>query len=259
MKSINVVNAMKMIAACALFLGANASFAYMVLQAKTGQVASHNPAAFVVEPGCAGSPSPAMNVRPPAGTEVAFNVLQTCESGSNLLAQIPNDGTSTGGLKQAGYLKVTTGSVPAIAASQPVQIVGGWVRSTVPGQKGTGAFMQITARQSMRLVGVKSAVAAVSEVHEMKMEADVMKMRQVNGVDLPAGVAVELKPGGFHVMLMDLKQPILPNSTVPLTLLFRDAKGVESKLDVSLKASTLPPGGSGMPAGKAGASTDHKH
>ena len=86
-----------------------------------------------------------------------------------------------------------------------------------------------------------------------------MRMRQISGVDLPAGVAVELKPGGYHLMLMDLKQPVLPNSTVPLTLLFKDARGVESKLDLSVTASASAPGVRGKPASKAEAASDHKH
>ncbi len=185
-----------------------------------------------------------------------FKVLQTCETGSNNWAQIPSQGTSTSGLKQpAAFLDVTSGPVTAGA----VQVAGGWVRSTVPGQKGTGAFMQITSKAATRLVGVSSPIAAVSEVHEMKMEGDVMKMRQISGVDLPAGALIELKPGGFHVMLLDLKQPVLPSSTVPLTLIFKDAKGFESKMDVSLPASTSAPAASGKPAGKADAAHHHKH
>ncbi len=189
-----------------------------------------------------------------------FKILQTCESGSNNWAQIPSQGVSTSGLKTpAAFLNVTTGPVNRAAAAQPVQVAGAWVRSTVPGQKGTGAFMQITSGQALRLVGVTSAVAGVSEVHEMKMEGDVMKMRRVKGVDLPAGVAVELKPGGYHVMLMDLKQPVLPSSSVPLTLIFENAKGVESRLDLNLKASTVAPGANGRPAGKTDSMSDHKH
>ncbi len=197
---------------------------------------------------------------PAASGPLWFKVLQGCETGNTNWAQIPSQGTSTSGLKTpAAYLEVTSNPVATSEPVQPVQVAGGWVRSTVPGQKGTGAFMHITARQALRLVGVTSAVAAVSEVHEMKMEGDVMKMRQIKGVDLPAGVAVELKPGGFHVMLMDLKQPVLPGSTVPLTLIFKDAKGVESKLDLNFKASTIAPGASAKPADKAGSMSEHKH
>jgi copper(I)-binding protein len=77
----------------------------------------------------------------------------------------------------------------------------------------------------------------------MKMEGDVMRMRAISGLDLPAGQTVELKPGGYHVMLMDLKTALRKDSSVPLTLVFRDAKGVESSQEVSLPVLTSAPGG----------------
>ena len=122
-----------------------------------------------------------------------------------------------------------------------VEVKDAWVRSTVPGQMGTGAFMKITAKAVMQLVGVSSPVAGVGEVHEMKMEGDIMKMRAVPQLDLPAGKAVELKPGGYHLMLMDLKQPLLKDTKVPLTLMFKDAKGVQSKVELSLPVSAVAP------------------
>jgi len=144
----------------------------------------------------------------------------------------------------------------AQSPSVNVDVKDAWVRSTVPGQMGTGAFMKITAKEGAKLVGVSSPVAGVGEVHEMKMEGDVMKMRAMPSLDLPAGKAVELKPGGYHVMLMDLKQALLKDSKVPLTLRFKDAKGVESKLELSLPVSAVAPGGSAA-GGHAGAA--HKH
>lgn len=127
------------------------------------------------------------------------------------------------------------------ASAQTVEVTNAWVRATVPGQKGTGAFMSLTARDGARLVGISSPVAGVAEVHEMKMDGDVMKMRELPVLDLPAGKTVQLKPGGFHVMLMDLKQPLPKGASVPLTLRFQDAKGVESRLDVSLPVSMVAP------------------
>ena len=122
-----------------------------------------------------------------------------------------------------------------------IDVKDAWVRSTVPGQMGTGAFMKITAKAGTQLVGVSSPVAGVAEVHEMKMENDVMKMRALPSLDLPAGKAVELKPGGYHVMLMDLKQPLLKDTKVPMTLVFKDAKGVQSKVELSLPVSAVAP------------------
>jgi copper(I)-binding protein len=130
------------------------------------------------------------------------------------------------------------------AVAQSVDVKDAWARSTVQGQKATGAFMKLTAKDGAKLVGASSPAAGVVEVHEMKMEGDVMKMRAIpGGLDLPAGKAVELKPGGYHVMLMDLKAPLAKDTTVPLTLVFKDAKGVESKVELKVPVSTTPPGG----------------
>ncbi|MEO8118493.1 MAG: copper chaperone PCu(A)C [Rhodoferax sp.] len=127
--------------------------------------------------------------------------------------------------------------------AQTVEVKDAWVRTTVQGQKATGAFMKITARDGAKLVAISSPVAGVAEVHEMKMEGNVMKMRAVQGgLDLPAGKTVELKSGGYHVMLMDLKAPLPKDSTVPLTLVFKDAKGVESKVELKAPVTTLAPG-----------------
>ena len=129
--------------------------------------------------------------------------------------------------------------------AQTVEVTDAWVRSTVPGQKGTGAFMSITAKDGARLVGVSSPVAGVAEVHEMKMEGDIMKMRAVPVLDLPAGQTVQLKPGGYHIMMMDLKQPLPRGSKVPLTLRLLDAKGHENKLELTVPVSTQAPSAAG--------------
>jgi periplasmic copper chaperone A len=127
-------------------------------------------------------------------------------------------------------------------AAEPVDVQGAWARATVPGQKATGAFMTLTAKDGAKLVGVESPVAGVAEVHEMNMEGGIMRMRAVQGgLDLPAGKAVALKPGGYHVMLMDLKAPVAKDTTVPVTLVFKDAKGVESKVELQVPVSTTPP------------------
>jgi periplasmic copper chaperone A len=131
--------------------------------------------------------------------------------------------------------------IGASAQAQGVQIRDAWVRSTVTGQKGSGAFMKITAKDGARLTGVSSPLAGVAEVHEMKMEGDVMKMRAVPVLDIPAGGTVELKPGGYHLMLMDLKQALPVGSTVPVTLMFKDGKGAESRVEVKLPVTTTAP------------------
>lgn len=122
------------------------------------------------------------------------------------------------------------------------KVENAWVRTAVPGQQGTGAFMRLTARQPMQLIGVSTPVAGVAEVHEMKQEGDIMRMRRVAKVDLPAGQAVEFKPGGYHLMLMDLKQDLKPGTVVPLTLVLRDARGVEYKLELKATVAAQAPG-----------------
>ncbi|WP_431097569.1 copper chaperone PCu(A)C [Polaromonas aquatica] len=144
--------------------------------------------------------------------------------------------------KAALALSVAWACVAALAQPAQVKVEGAWARATVQGQKGTGAFMSLTAKDGAQLVGVSSPVAGVAEVHEMKMEGDVMKMRAVPSLALPAGKKVELKPGGYHLMLMDLKAPLAKDSTVPVTLLFKDAKGAESKLELKLPVATAAPG-----------------
>ncbi len=141
--------------------------------------------------------------------------------------------------------------------AQTVDVQGAWARATVPGQKATGAFMKLTAKDGAKLVSVSSPVAGVSEVHEMRMDGDVMKMRAVaGGLDLPAGKAVELKPGGYHVMLMDLKTTLPKDTSIPMTLVFRDAKGVESKLEVKMPVAMAAPGAK---ADAQPAADTHKH
>lgn len=132
-----------------------------------------------------------------------------------------------------------------LTQAQNVLVQDAWVRATVPGQRATGAFMKITAHEGATLVGASSAAAGVAQVHEMKLEGGVMKMRAVaHGLDLPAGLAVELKPGGYHVMLMDLKAPLEEGTRVALTLLFTNAAGQPSQLELQLPVSKFAPGAS---------------
>ena len=143
----------------------------------------------------------------------------------------------------------------AFAQTAAVKVEGAWARASVPGQKGTGAFMKLIAKDGVRLVGASSPVAGVTEVHEMKMEGDVMKMRAVPALELPAGKPVELKPGGYHVMLLDLKAPLAKDTVVPITLVFKDSKGAESRLELKVPVSATAP----AQAGAAAMMDGHKH
>jgi len=109
------------------------------------------------------------------------------------------------------------------AAAQSIEVREAWVRGTVPAQKVTGAFMQITGKSAVRIIGATSPVAGMVEIHSMSMQNGVMKMFQVDGIDVPAGKTVKLAPGGYHVMLMGLKQQMKAGDKVALDLLLETA------------------------------------
>ncbi len=157
-----------------------------------------------------------------------------------------------------------TALMSGAAFAQNVTVTDAWARATVQGQKATGAFMKITAKENAKLIAGSSPAAGVVEIHEMKMEKDVMKMAALpNGLDLPAGKAVELKPGGYHVMLMDLKAPLAKDTTVPVTLTFQDAKGVKSnvelKVPVGMQSPMMQHHKQGEPMQGGHHHGDHKH
>ena len=106
----------------------------------------------------------------------------------------------------------------SLSAMADVAVKDAWVRGTTPAQKATGAFMEITSSDAAALLSAASPAAGVVEIHTMKMEDGVMKMRQIPKLDLPAGKGIKLQPGGNHVMLMDLKQQLKKGDVVPITL-----------------------------------------
>jgi copper(I)-binding protein len=128
----------------------------------------------------------------------------------------------------------------AAAAHAQVTVTDAWVRGTVPGQTTTGAFMQLRSAADAKLVAVTSPVAKMVEIHETKEEGGVMKMRAREAIDLPAGKAVALAPGGFHVMLMGVGAPLKVGATVPLALVVEAKDGSRATVDVA--ARVRPPG-----------------
>lgn len=143
-------------------------------------------------------------------------------------------------------------------AQAQVVVADAWVRATVPQQKATGAFMQIKSPTDVKLISVSTPAAGVAEVHEMAMDGDVMRMRPVAALAVSAGKPVELKPGGYHVMLMDLKGPLKTGDAVPLTLVFEGADKSRSTVTVQAPARTGPvvsPDAKDPHAGHG----DHKH
>ncbi len=130
-------------------------------------------------------------------------------------------------------------SFAAHFANAQTTVKGAWVRGTVAQQKATGAFMQITSAQGGKLVAVASPAAGLVEIHQMSMQGDMMKMNAVPGVELPAGKMVELKPGGYHVMLMDLKQQAKPGDSIALTLVIEGKDGKRETLAVNAVVKSL--------------------
>lgn len=120
------------------------------------------------------------------------------------------------------------------AQPAPVAVQGGWARTVLPGQASSGAYMTLRAREPLTLLGAQSPAAGIIEIHQMKLEGGVMKMRAVDTLALPAGQRVEFKPAGYHFMLMDLKAPFQAGTRIPLTLQFRDAKGAARTLALSV-------------------------
>jgi periplasmic copper chaperone A len=126
-----------------------------------------------------------------------------------------------------------------------------WIRATVGGQKVAGGYMQIKSTRDLALVGAKSPASATVEVHEMAIVDNVMKMRALQKLDVPAGRSVELKPGGYHLMLIDIKEPMKVGAKVPMQLIFEDKDKKRETVDIT--AEVRPIGGAS--AGK----NEHKH
>ncbi len=124
--------------------------------------------------------------------------------------------------------------VPATApAADAIRVIDPWARATVPGQRVGGVYMEIVSPRDARLTGVESPIAGTAEVHSMTMDGGTMKMRAVGTLDLPAGRPVRLAPGGYHIMLFDLKKPLVAGGSVPLTLSIEDAGKRVSKFAVT--------------------------
>ena len=154
-------------------------------------------------------------------------------------------------------IALTVLSFTALAAQAQTTVKEPWVRGTVAQQKATGAFMQLQSAQGGKLLSASSSVAGVVEIHEMVMEGTTMKMRAIPGLDLPTGKAVELKPGGYHVMLMDLKAPLKDGESVPLTLVVQGKDG--KKETIELKAPVKALGMKATMKPESDSATPHKH
>ena len=115
-----------------------------------------------------------------------------------------------------------------------IKIENAYTRATVPGQQVAGGFMKIENKGiADQLVSVSSPAAGEVQLHEMAMEGSVMKMRQVKDIAVPAGGSVELKPGGLHLMFINIKAPLSAGESVPVKLKFAKAGEVEVKMPVN--------------------------
>jgi copper(I)-binding protein len=127
------------------------------------------------------------------------------------------------------------------AAADAVKISDPWVRATVPGQSVAGAYMGLTSNVPAALIAADSPVARKTEPHATTFDGGVMKMRAVERIELPANETVVLKPGGYHLMLVDIKRELKPGDRVPLTLILQDRNGARStmQLDAEVRAAAV--------------------
>lgn len=130
-----------------------------------------------------------------------------------------------------------------LSAQAQVTVKDAWVRATVPQQHTSGVFLQIASAGDARLVQVTSPLAEVAELHQMKMDGDIMKMSAVTGIDLPAGKTVALSSGGYHIMLLGLKQQLKQGDSVPLMLVVEgaDHKREIVQVNATVRASSAMP------------------
>jgi copper(I)-binding protein len=147
--------------------------------------------------------------------------------------------------KIAAVLCVLAATASA-AAAQSVKVANAWVRPTAPGQTSAGAYIELTSEAPAALVAAGSALAGRAELHSMSMDGGIMRMRALSRVELPAGQTVKLAPGGLHLMLLDLKQPLRTGDKVPLVLTIQSSGTSITTLKVDAEV-------------KAGPGDPHKH
>ncbi len=143
-------------------------------------------------------------------------------------------------------LAVAAGLAGTVAAAQdfqlgPLKIDHPWARPTVPGQSTGAGYLSVhnSGSKTDRLLGAGSPAAAAVEVHEMRMEGEVMRMREIKALELPAGKPVRLAPGGLHLMLIGLKAPLKVGDRLPVKLRFEAAGEIEVVFQVENKPAPV--------------------
>ncbi|MDB5595176.1 MAG: hypothetical protein JWM36_2137 [Hyphomicrobiales bacterium] len=185
-----------------------------------------------------------------AGSTLYFPVVQTCEKGENRWVEIPNGQAMR---FPAAALKISGAKVQDKAAVTlgPIRIEQAWARATPGGSTIGGAYLKVTntGTTADRLVSGETGIAERFELHEMSMTDGVMKMRPLaDGIALAPGQTVELRPGGLHVMLVGLKQPLKAGETFPSVLKFEKAGTISVPFVVQPIGAGAPGAmGGGMP------------
>jgi copper(I)-binding protein len=130
-------------------------------------------------------------------------------------------------------------AIHALAAQPQVEVRNAWARATAPGQQVAGVYFEIVSATDAQLVGLQSPVAVRGELHAMSLENGTMRMRPVEAVALPAGQRVELKPGGLHAMLFELKGPLKPGANLPISIELIDSGGLNHKIPAVVQVRNL--------------------
>lgn len=191
-----------------------------------------------------------------AEASLPFAVTQKCGTASVVWDQIAAPGENAHALEHpAPTLAVTaaaaaehdhgamTMAAPAAVTLGNLDITGGFSRATLPNAPVGGGYITITNKgaKADRLVSAASPVAGVVQIHQMKMEGDLMKMNELpDGVEIPAGATVALAPGGLHIMFMKLNAPLVEGTKIPVTLTFEKAGSVDVELSVESPAAKGP-------------------
>ncbi|MFB9241935.1 copper chaperone PCu(A)C [Massilia antarctica] len=148
-------------------------------------------------------------------------------------------------MKKNTYALIALCALASSAFAQ-IKVDAPWARATVPVQKTSGAFMQLQSAKDARLVAASSPIAGAVEMHKMEMQGDQMKMQQVDSIALPAGQAVNLASGAYHLMLIDLKRQLKAGDKVPLTLIVEHPNKKRESITVDVPVKPLdfvsPPG-----------------
>lgn len=149
-------------------------------------------------------------------------------------------------LKQARYITIAAMLFSVVAMSstayaQSVKVANAWARATAPGQTTASAYVELTSDTQAALVAAGSPLAARAELHSMSMDGGIMRMRALPRVELPAGQTVKLAPGGLHIMLLELKQPLKAGDKVPMVLTVQSSGASLATLKLEAEVRTGPP------------------